>query len=130
MNSSILGSNTPLLLHHNVRCPFVIALNILYLLKRPLLPLNHISRLCIPSAKPANLPPPEFEQLIHALETAACRLRNEKPSPEASKGGYGGKKPESALGAQTTMADREEHGGHGAGVAILIDKMKAHNHAA
>ena len=108
----------------------IVAVITVHVLERALLPVDDISGLCIPGAKPADAPPPQREQAIHALEAATGRLGDEEPGPQAAERGDGREQPEGALGAQAALGDGQEHRGHGARVPVLVHEMETHDHGA
>lgn len=63
--------------------------------------------------------PGELEQAVHALQRASRSLGDEEPDPDTADKRDGGKAPEGTLGRDAAVLDREEHVGHGAGVAVL-----------
>ena len=81
------------------------------------------------AAMSTNLIPLEREQSIHTLQTPARGLRNKEPGPHTTDARDDGKQPEGACGTQAVLARRQQHVGHGAAVAVLIDKVETHDHA-
>ena len=108
-------------------------LNLVHSLPRSILLLRILVRLSllhirIILSKASNLVPLKREQAIHTLETSTRRLRDEEPSPDTTQDGDNSEQPEGSCGSESTLGSREEHVGHGAGVAVLVDEVETHDH--
>lgn len=73
-----------------------------------------------------NLVPGKLKELVHVLKAATASLGNGEVDPETTDKGNGGEAPEGTLGGDTTLGNGEQHVGDGAGVTVLVGKVKSH----
>ena len=98
------------------------------LLSSPLLLIVlHILRIRILVTVQTNAVPGKLEQTVHALEGTSTGLRHGEPDPETTHDGDSSEAPECALGRDTALGNRQEHVGHGTGVAVLVGKVQSHS---
>lgn len=67
------------------------------------------------------------EQVIDVFETDTRCFGDCEPCPDATDDGDGCEEPEGAGGGETAFGGLEEHEGHRAGVAVLVDEVEAHD---
>jgi hypothetical protein len=84
--------------------------------------------ICISLTIPTNLPPSQHEQSIHTLETSAGCLRDKEPSPQSSNHCDDCEQPKCSSWPKTTCRSGQWHIWNCSTVAILVNKMEAHNY--
>jgi hypothetical protein len=70
---------------------------------RPLIAIMFVMSLCVPLTISPNLPPSEFEEVVHALEGSARCFWDEEPSPQPANYGDCCEEPESSLGREAAL---------------------------